>query len=159
MANRSVAAALVVFAACASLSALAAGPSPFVGEWHWSRAESQGAPEEEPPREMVLNITSAERAKVAWTLTVVDDKGERHVQDYSGTGDGKPSAVSGTTDGSTVAFTVTPTSFDSVASSPDGDTDKASCTLSADHKKMTCHGTESDGKGHAAAYVDVYDRK
>ena len=31
-------------------------------------------------------------------------------------------------------------------------------TVSADHQKMTCKGVLTDGAGHSASYVDVYDR-
>jgi hypothetical protein len=81
------------------------------------------------------------------------------VQSFNGTGDGKPVPVTGSPDASTGAFTVTAATLDSVYTNRDGSTDRASCSLSADRKKMTCRGTESDGKGHSASYVDVYDRK
>lgn len=148
---------LSTLAACAALAAAAAEPSPFVAEWHWNKAASTSVPGEPLPREVVLNITSADAAHVEWTLTTIDEKGARDVQSFSGTGDGKPGA--GSPDGSTRAFTVTATTLDSVDQYADGGADRASCSLSADRKKLTCRGTESDGKGHSVSYVDVYDRK
>jgi len=151
---RSLAAGLLTLAASA---AMAADPSPFVGEWHWNKTASTSVPGEPLPREVVLNIASADRAHVQWTLTTVDDKGASDVQSFTGTGDGKP--ITGSPDGATRAFTVTPATLDSVYRYPDGGSDSASCSLSADRKKLTCRGSESDGKGHSATYVDVYDRK
>jgi hypothetical protein len=158
MRNRPIVAGILILTTCASVTA-AAEPGPFVAEWHWNKAESTSAAGEAMPREMVLNITSADPAHVVWTLTAVDDKGVRRVQSFTGAGDGKPVPIAGSTDGSTTAFTVTAAKLDSVSASPDGSTDRSSCSLSVDRKKMTCRGTESDGKGHSATYVDVYDRK
>jgi opacity protein-like surface antigen len=158
MRNRLIAVVLLTLSAPAAVAA-AAEPSPFVGEWHWNKAASTGAPGEPQPREMVLAITSADTARVAWTLTTTEGNGERHVQSFDGPGDGKPVPIPRSTDGSTGAFTVTATTLDSVYADRDGDTDRASCALSADRRQMTCRGSESDGKGRSAAYVDVYDRK
>ncbi len=159
MRNRSIAAGMVILGVGAAASVAAAEPSPFVGEWHWNKTASISAPGEPPPREVVLTITSADAAHVTWRLTMIDEKGERHVQSFSGTGDGKSAPVAGTSDGSMGAFTVTATLLDSVYTYPGGASDRSSCSVSADRKTMTCRGIESDGKGHFAAYVDVYDRK
>jgi hypothetical protein len=156
MRTRSIVAGLATLVASA---AVAAEPGPFVGEWHWNGTASVGAPGEPKPRDVVLSITSADAAHVAWRLTMTDETGERHEQSFNGTGDGKPVAVSGNTTGSMAAFTVTPTALQSVYTYPDGATDRSTCALSADQKTMTCHGVESDGKGHTAPYTDVYDRK
>lgn len=155
---RSIVAGLLI-AAAGVAAAAAAEPTPFVGEWHWNGAESANVPGEPLPREVVLDITSADAAHVVWTLTIVDEKGEPHRQSFSGPGDGKPAPVTGSTDGSEGAFTVTPATLDIVYTYRGGASDRSSCTLSADRRKMTCRGTENDGKGHAAGYVDVYDRK
>lgn len=159
MRNRLIVAGILTLTTCASAAAPAAESGPFVGEWHWNKAESTSAAGEPVPREMVLNVTSADPARVVWTLTVIDAQGERHVQSFNGAGDGKPVPIPGSTDGSTTAFTVTATKLDSVSASADGSSDRSSCSLSVDRKKMSCHGTESDGKGHSVTYVDVYDRK
>jgi hypothetical protein len=158
MRTRSIVAGLVIMVAGAAASA-AAEQTPFVGEWHWNGAESVSVPGEPLPREVVLDITGADAAHVVWTLTIVDEKGERHMQSFSGAGDGRPAPVTGSTDGSQGAFTVTPTTLGIVYTYRGGASDRSSCTLSADRRKMTCRGTENDGKGHSASYVDVYDRK
>lgn len=139
-------------------TALAAGPAPFVGEWHWDKARSLSPPGEPQPRQVVLTITRADPTRVAWRLAMTGDNGEQHQQSFNGTGDGKPVAVAGSGAGATAAFIVTQTTLDSVYTYPDGATDKSSCSLSADGRTMTCRGTENDGKGHTAPYTDVYDR-
>jgi hypothetical protein len=159
MRNSAGVAGMMTLVGFAAMAAVAAEPSPFVGEWHWNQAASTSVPGEPLPREVVLKVSSADTAHVAWTLITVDAKGGRHVQPFNGSGDGKPVPVVDATDGATDAFTVTASTFDSVYADRDGATDRSSCTLSADHKLMTCRGTESDGKGHSVDYVDVYDRK
>ena len=141
-----------------STAALAADDGAFVGEWHWNKGESSVVPGEPLPREVVLRIGSATAARVQWTLSRTDADGSQHTESFSGTGNGQPGAVSGAPD-TTGAFTVTATALEANYTSKDGSTDRTSCTLSSDRRKMTCHGTESDGKGHSMNYVDVYDRR
>jgi hypothetical protein len=157
MRSRSIVLGLV--AATAATAALAAGPSPFIGEWHWNRATSQTPAGEPQPQQVVIDITRADAAQVLWRLTIVDENGQSHVQSFTGSGDGKPVAVEGRSDGSTGAFTVTASTLDSVYTYPDGASDRSSCSVSADRRTMTCRGTENDGQGHSATYVDVYQRQ
>ena len=89
MRNRPIVAGILILTTCASVTA-AAEPGPFVAEWHWNKAESTSAAGEAMPREMVLNITSADPAHVVWTLTAVDDKGVRRVQSFTGAGSRSP---------------------------------------------------------------------
>jgi hypothetical protein len=154
---RSRALAGLLLAVSAGVAA-AAGGSPFVGSWHWNRAASESPPGEPQPNAVVLNITHADTRRVDWRLTITEN-GQHAVQSFTGSGDGKPVAVEGRSDGSTGAFTVTATTLDSLYAYPDGASDRASCTVSPDGKRMTCRGVENDGKGHTAAYTDVYDRK
>jgi hypothetical protein len=130
----------------------------FVGTWHWNPKESTTAPGEPLPQQVVLTIASADKARVQWSVTTVDNKSVKTVKSFAGTGDGKPTPVTGDP-GTTGSFTVTATTMESVYTSADGGTDRASCSVSSDRKKLTCHGTESDGKGHSANYTDVYDRQ
>jgi hypothetical protein len=136
-----------------------AADGPWAGRWHWNEAESTKTPGEAPPRDITLVIESATPAHVQWSLTITDPTGAQHQQSFSGSGDGKPSPVGGAPAGTTGALTVTPTHFDSVYSNSDGSADRSSCTLSADRRKMTCRGADSDGKGHSIPYTDVYDRQ
>lgn len=130
----------------------------FVGEWQWSKAESSSAPGEPLPRLIDLTIKSASPQSVQWTLTTVDANGQQHVESFAGTGSGQPTAVTGG-GGTTAAFTLTATTMSSNYTNPDGSSERASCALSANGKKMTCQGAESDGKGHSLNYTDVYNRK
>ena len=143
-----------------STAALAAddGAGAFAGEWRWNKTESSVIPGEPVPREVVLRIASATPARVQWTLTRTDADGSEHTESFSGSGNGQAGTVTGAPD-TTGAFTVTATTLEANYASKDGSTDRTSCTLSADRKKMTCRGTESDGKGHSMNYVDIYDRR
>jgi hypothetical protein len=158
MQRRMVAAALALIAYGAQTAA-GAESSPLVGRWHWNAAQSTATPGEPPPREVLLVIESASPAHMQWSLTLVDAAGGQHKKSFSGTGDGKAIAVSGAVPGTMGAFTVTATAFDSVYTSPDGGSDRSTCSLSPDGRKLTCRGTDSDGQGHSTPYVDVYDRQ
>jgi hypothetical protein len=159
MTNRVVVTAALVLVGCGVALIARAEPNLFVGEWDWNRAESSGLPGEPPPRDEVLTIGSADIARVQWTVTTVDAQGQQHTESYTGTGDGKAAQIPGAPEGTMHAFTVTNHSLEAVYISKDGNSDRSSCEVSTDRKKMTCRGTESDGKGHSANYVDVYDRK
>ena len=103
--------------------------------------------------------SSADVAHVVWHLTTTDEKGEHQSQSFDGTGDGKPVPIPGATDGATQASTVTATTIENTFTNRDGSSERESCSLSPDRKRMTCRGTDSDGKGHNFTYIDVYDRK
>ena len=151
--------AALILAACGAAGAAYADAGPFVGQWHWNQAESQMAPGETAPKEIVLNIASADAAHVQWTLTVTAANGQQQVESVAATGDGKAVQVPGSPPRTMRAFTVTPTSLQDAFTGPDGSSDHATCTVSPDRKKLTCRGVESDGKGHSANYVDVFDRQ
>ncbi len=153
--------AVAAAAAALSVSSVALGAedaAAFVGEWHWNKAESSVIPGEPLPREVVLRIASATPAHVQWTLTRTDADGSQHTESFSGSGGGQPGPITGAPD-TTGAFTVNATALEASYQSKDGSTDRTSCTLASDRRKMTCRGTESDGKGHSMNYVDVYDRR
>ncbi len=158
MRRRVIAGALALAAASAPFAARADSPG-LAGRWLWNPSQSSSTPGEAPPREVLLVIDSASPAHVQWELTIIDPAGGKHMQSFSGSGDGKPAAVSGAPPGTTGALTVTATSYEAVYSDPDGSSDRSTCSLSADRRKLTCQGTDSDGKGHSAPYTDVYDRQ
>ena len=157
MRNRLIAAALALAVSGAAIAARADQPL-FVGKWHWNPKESSTAPGEPLPRDVVLNIASADKARMQWSVTTIDAKGAQTVKSFAGTGDGKPGPIAGDP-GTTGAFKLADTTMESVYTSADGGTDRSTCSVSSDRKKMTCRGTESDGKGHSANYTDVYDRQ
>jgi hypothetical protein len=132
---------------------------PFAGNWLWNPAQSTVAPGEPVPKAVVLAIAGAETGRVQWTLTRTDDKGDKFVESYNGTGDGRPAPVIGAAPGTTARFTVTATTMTSSYANSDGSTEHATCTLSPDGRLMTCAGTDDDGKGHTTHYRDVFDRQ
>src|SRR5689334_6418139 len=95
MPNRLIAAGLALAVSGAAIAAARADTSLFVGKWHWNPRESSTAPGDPVPRDVVLNITSAEKARVQWSVTTVDGKGAQTVKSFVGTGDGKPTPVTG----------------------------------------------------------------
>jgi len=135
------------------------GPTPFVGQWHWNRAASTSLVSDLAPQDVVLAIAAAAPGRVQWTLTALDGKGGAHLQSFSGRGDGTAAQIAGAADGAMAAFTVTPTVLRGVYSNRDGSSERTSCTIAADGRKMTCDGTEIDAKGRTRDYIDVYDRK
>jgi hypothetical protein len=157
MPNRLIAAVLALAVSGAATAARADSPL-FVGKWHWNPKESSTAPGEPLPRDVVLNIANADKTRVQWTVTTVDGKGAQTVKSFAGTGDGKSAPIAGDP-GTTGAFTLTDTAMESVYASADGGTDRSTCSVSSDRRKLTCRGTESDGKGHSTNYTDVYDRQ
>jgi hypothetical protein len=151
--------ALALALAAAAPLAFGADAPGWVGRWHWNASESTATPGEVPPRDVLLVIESVSPAHVQWNLTIIDSAGGRHEQSFNGSGDGKPAAVAGAPPGTTGAITVTATAYEAVYTNTDGSSDRSTCSLSADGKKMTCRGTDSDGKGHSVPYTDVYDRQ
>jgi len=158
MQRHGIAGALALAAISAPFGAQADAPG-LVGRWHWNPAQSSSTPGEAPPQDVLLVIESASPAHLRWQLTIVDPTGGRHTQSYDGSGDGKPAAVSGAPPGTTGALKVTGNSYEAVYTNADGSSDRSSCSLSPDRQKLTCRGTDSDGKGHSMAYTDVYDRQ
>ncbi|HYM04013.1 MAG TPA: hypothetical protein VET85_13760 [Stellaceae bacterium] len=158
MLNRSLVTALVLVS-FGMASAARADSANFVGKWHWSQKESSSVPGEPPPRDVLLTITSADAKRAQWSLAVVDDKGEKHTESFTGAADGKPTPVAGGANGMTAEVKMIGAALDITYKVADGSSDHVSCSVSADNNKMTCRGTESDGKGHSANYVDVYNRQ
>jgi hypothetical protein len=155
----SAVAAILVLALCSAAST-AHAQSPFVGQWRWNKAESSEMPPgEAAPNDVVLVITAADPARVQWSLTAVDAKGDAQVQSFSGTGNGTAAPIAGSPDGAVAAYTVTPTAVQAVHTSRDGSVERTSCAVSPDGRKLTCHGTESDGRGNTRGFQDVYDRR
>jgi hypothetical protein len=118
----------------------------FAGRWRWNRTESTIAPGEPVPKDIVTEIASADRTRIRWTVTITDPH------------DGQPHPVQGNAAGDTASFTLSPGGLQAVFRSKAGETDTVTCTLSGDHRKMTCKGTVAEAKGQTSSYVDVYDR-
>jgi len=148
---------VVIMGLCAALgvSSAWADSGPFVGRWHWNRAQSTMPPGEPVPNDVTAEIARADSAHLKWSLTVLDSQGQSNVETFDAPANGEFYPVSSDT---TAAFRLTGTTLQGTFKGPAGQTDDLTCTVAVDQKKMTCSGVLSDGKGHATNYADVYDR-
>ena len=147
----------MVMGLCAVLAASAAwaGSSPFVGRWHWSRAQSTPPPGEPVPKDLICDIERADSSHVQWSLTILTTEGRPHVETFDAAANGEPYPISSDT---TASFGLTDDTLQATFKGPTGQSDAQTCTLSADHKQMTCRGVLTEGDGRTVNYVDVYDR-
>jgi hypothetical protein len=142
----------------ATVGAAWADQSPFAGRWRWNRTQSTVQPNEPLPKDIVTEIASADPSRIRWSVTIVDPTDKRHVQTFDAPPDGQPHPVQGSSDGTTAAFTLGGGTLQAVFKNPAGQTDSVACTLTQDHRQMTCKGSVAGDKGQAENYVDVYDR-
>jgi len=147
----------VVMGLCAVLAASAAwaGSSPFVGRWHWNRAQSTPPPGEPVPKDLICEISRAEDSHVKWSVTVLTAEGRPHVETFDTVANGEFYPVSSET---TASFRLTGDTLQATFKGPAGQSDAHTCTLSADHKQMICRGVLTEGDSRTVNYVDVYDR-
>jgi len=141
---------------CVALAAGAAWAesSPFVGRWHWNRAQSTLPPGEPSPNDLVSEISRAD-GSVTWSVTIVTPDDQPHVVTFDAAANGESHRVSSDMSAS---VRLTGNALQTTFKGPAGRSDVQTCTVSADHQKMTCTGVLTDGAGHTASYVDVYDR-
>ena len=147
----------MVMGLCAVLAASAAwaGSSPFVGRWHWNRAQSTPPPGEPVPKDLICEIARAEDSHVKWSVTVLTAAGRQHVETFDTVANGEFYPLSSET---TASFRLTGDTLQATFKGPTGQSDTQTCTISADHKQMTCRGVLTEGDGRTVNYVDVYDR-
>jgi hypothetical protein len=139
--------------------ALAAGAawaesSPFVGRWHWNRAQSTLPPGEPSPNDLVSEISRAD-GSVTWSVTIVTPDDQPHVVTFDAAANGELHRVSSDT---TASVRLSADALQVMFQGPAGRSDAQMCTVSADHRTMTCKGVLTDGADHTASYVDAYDR-
>jgi len=148
--------AALVMGVCAALTAGAAQAedSPFVGRWHWNRAQSTLPPGETARKDVVSEISSADGQSISWSVTIVTPDDVRHVVEFQADPAGAAQHGASTTASARMADETLQATFTGAA----GRSDTRSCTVSADRTRMTCKGVVSDGQGHSTSYVDVYDR-
>ena len=146
-----------VIGLCAALAASSAWAdcSPFVGQWHWNRAQSMMPPGEPVPNDLTTEFFRADGSRLMWSVTIVTPEDGHHVETFDVTPDGKFHPISSDRK---AAFRLTGDALQATFRSPTGQSDAVRCTLSADQRVMTCNGTLNDGNGRTANYVDVYDR-
>jgi hypothetical protein len=140
--------------------AMAAGPawaqdSPFVGRWHWNPAKSTLPPGEPTPKDVVSEISKADAGAVSWSVTIVTPDDQQHVVTFEAEPGGAAKPITSDT---TASALLADEALQATFNGPAGQSDTQTCTVSADRKQMTCKGAVTNGKGHSANYVDVYDR-
>src|SRR2546430_16856958 len=89
------------------------------------------------------------------SATIVMPDGHPHVVTLEAGADGESHRISGDT---TASVLLIGSGLQTTFKGPAGRSDVQTCTVSADHRKMTCKGVLTDGAGHTATHVDVYDR-
>jgi hypothetical protein len=148
----------VIVGLCAALTASSswAESSPFVGRWHWNRAQSTLPPPGEPvPNDLTTEISRASSDRLTWWATIVTPDRPPDVVTFDAPADGKPYPVDSDT---TAAARVAGDTLQATFRGPGGKSDDQTCTVAADQKQMTCRGVLTDGDGQTVTYVDVYDR-
>jgi hypothetical protein len=148
---------MVVMGLCGALAATAASAqdSPFVGKWHWNRAQSTLPPGEPAPKDVVSDISRAEGQAVLWSVTITTPDDKEHVVKFEANPGGDSQRISSDT---TATARVNTDTLQATFNGPEGRSDSQTCTVSANGEQMTCKGVLSDGRGHSVSYVDVYDR-
>ena len=148
----------MVMGLCAVLAASCAwaDSSPFVGRWHLNRAQSTLPAGEPVPQDLICEISRADSSHVKWSLTILTPEGRPHVETFEAAASGEFSPVSSET---TASLRLTGDTLQATFKGPTGQSDAQTCTLSADHKQMTCRGVLTEGDGRTVNYVDVYDRR
>jgi hypothetical protein len=73
----------VIMGLCAVLTASSAWAesSPFVGRWHWNRAQSTLPPGEAAPDDLMSEISRADGTNVTWSITIVTPDGQPACRD------------------------------------------------------------------------------
>ena len=147
----------VIIGLCVALAATAAWAesSPFVGRWHWNGAQSTLPPGEPAPKDLVSDISRADANSVTWSVTIITPDDQSHVVTLEAGADGESQRISPDT---TATARLAGDTLQATFTGPTGRSDAQTCTVSADRQKMTCKGVVTDGAGHKASYVDVYDR-
>jgi hypothetical protein len=149
--------AAVMVGLCAALTASSAWAqsSPFVGRWHWNKAQSTLPAGETAPVDLMSEISRADGDRLTWSVTIVTPDGQSDVVTVDAPANGESSAVSSDT---TASARVTGDTLQATFRGPGGQSDTQTCTVAAEPKQMTCRGVLTDGDGKTVTYVDVYDR-
>ena len=123
--------AKTVMGLCVALAAGSAWAdgSPFVGRWHWSRAQSTMPPSRPVPNDVTAAISRVDSALQKWSLTVLASQGQWSLETFNAPADGGAHPVSIDT---TAAFRVTGNTLQAKFKGPTGQTDNLTCTLAAD---------------------------
>jgi len=146
---------------CGVCLALSASParaddSPFVGRWHWNKAQSTLPPGEPMPADLMADFTRIDSAHVRWSITVVNAQGQPATKSFDAPANGEFYPISSDT---TAAFRLAGPTLVATFKGPADQSDTLTCTLSERRNKMTCNGVVKGQDAKTETYVDVYDRK
>jgi hypothetical protein len=130
--------------------------SPFMGRWQLNRAQSTLPPGEPVPQDLICDIARAESNHVQWSVTIRTPEGQPYVETFAAPATGDFAPISSET---TASVRLTDDTLQATFKGPAGQSDAQTCTLSADHRQMTCRGVLTAGDGQTVNYVDVYDRR
>jgi hypothetical protein len=151
---------LLAGAVCGSAEAR---PPSLEGKWRLNAKESELLPGETPPQELVMAITVDDGTKFRWTVSVKMPDGASGETSFEGAIDGKSYPVKGRP-GSTSSFSWTQDgALKQVSESPGGIAIET-CTFTGGEshitgRRMTCASRQTDSRGRAASYVEVFDRQ
>jgi hypothetical protein len=152
---RKVKAAIGHSAVLAAGSAWADG-SPFVGSWHWNRAQSTMPPGAPIPDDLTTEISRIDGSHLKWSVTMLSSGQPPQVETFDLAPNGEFYPISSDT---MASFRLTGNTLQATFRGANGESDALTCALSADQKQMTCKGVLTETDGRAANYVDVFDRK
>jgi hypothetical protein len=147
----------VIAGLCVALTASSAWAesSPFVGRWHWNRAQSTLPPGVPAPNDLTNEISRADDHYVTWSVTIITADGQPHVVMLDAAAIGESHRISSAT---TASASLTGHTLQATFKGPAGQSDAQTCTVSADQQQMTCRGVLTNGNGQTVNYIDVYDR-
>ena len=141
---------------------LAAGASawaetnPFIGRWHWNRAQSKLPVGETLPADMVADFSRVDALHVRWRITTTNPQGQQSIESFDTPANGEFYPVNADT---MVAIRLGRSTLQATFKGPQGQTDELNCTVSTDRQVMTCDGKMTRADGRTQSYADVYDRR
>ncbi len=149
------------------LAGAAATPSPghpgsIAGKWRLNPDQSEFLAGEEPPAELIMNVTVEDGVHFRWIATVRMSDGSKGSTGFDGAIDGKPYPISGRP-GSTSAFSWMPGGALKQVSQSAAGISVEVCGFSGGAPStpplhMTCNVRQTDSQGRAASYAEVFDR-
>jgi len=139
-----------------SAGAAWAEDSPFIGRWHWNRAQSTLPPGEQVPADLMADFSRIDATHVKWSITIVNAQGQPATKSFDAPANGEFYPIS---DDTTVSFRLIGPTLLATFKGPANQSDTLNCGLSDHQKKMTCNGVVRAEDGKTETYVDVYDRK
>jgi len=130
--------------------------SPFIGRWHWNRAQSTLPAGEAVPADLMADFSRIDSAHVRWSITVVNAQGQPTMKSFDAPANGEFYPISNDT---TASFRLIGPALEATFKGPLNQTDTLTCTVAEQKKKMTCNGVVRGLDGKTENYVDVYDRR